>query len=561
MTNFGHDQNQRRLAFPPLAGSLPRCNNGVDRWVVLGLVGVALLLYGLNLGGVPLRDWDEGLVAQVAREMGQGGGLDGPTWLHPTLQGEPYLNKPPLIHWAIAALYYGAGVHEWTARLPGAVATVASVGLLYGVGRSLFVRRVPAVWGAVVYLTWLPVLRQGRLAMLDGGVLCFSLLLAWGLLRSRRDLRWTWVAGLGLGGLALTKGIVALLMGAIALGFVAWDTPRLLRSPYLWMGGLLGLAPAIAWYAAQGQTYGPEFWQIHFIGQSLQRITSQVDQRQGPPWYYPLELLKYGWPWLIFAPLALRRAWEERVWSWAKFSLTHFLGYGLAVSLMSTKLPWYALPLYPPLALMIGAEIGHWWDRDRAFGWLPLPPLRYPRSWIWPLALLAVASAGGAVYLLGYAEPRDWLVGWAAVAIACTLGVSAHLAVHGRGEFWLVLPWGTAIALALFFSSGQWLWELNEQYPVKPVAALLRDQVPSHTRLDMVYPSKRPSLDFYCDCNAVPLGLEALDRTAPPSYQDGQHRYLLIPTADAPALLAEGERWRSLGQAAPFTLLERRLHP
>lgn len=67
------------------------CDTWLDWvWVVILLLA-ALLLYTLNLGGVALRDWDEGIVAQVAREIAQPGGH----WLYPTLHGAPYFNKPP----------------------------------------------------------------------------------------------------------------------------------------------------------------------------------------------------------------------------------------------------------------------------------------------------------------------------------------------------------------------------------------------------------------------------------------------------------------------------------
>ena len=41
-------------------------------WTLLFLV-LALVLYLINLGEPMLRDWDEGTVAQVAREIGRAG--------------------------------------------------------------------------------------------------------------------------------------------------------------------------------------------------------------------------------------------------------------------------------------------------------------------------------------------------------------------------------------------------------------------------------------------------------------------------------------------------------
>jgi 4-amino-4-deoxy-L-arabinose transferase-like glycosyltransferase len=107
-----------------------KLSHSLDHLWMLGFTVLASLLLFLNLGDLPLKDWDEGLVAQVAKEIWQApaGSL---TWLHPTLWGEPYLNKPPLMHWLIAGLYGLAGLHEWTARLPSASLTLLSVPLLY----------------------------------------------------------------------------------------------------------------------------------------------------------------------------------------------------------------------------------------------------------------------------------------------------------------------------------------------------------------------------------------------------------------------------------------------
>src|SRR5918997_1349978 len=90
----------------------------------LGLFAAALVLWGLFLGDLPLRDWDEGTRALIAREIYRTG-----NWLYPTLQGEPYLLKPPLMDWLIALSYKLWGVQEFTTRLPGALFTACGVPL------------------------------------------------------------------------------------------------------------------------------------------------------------------------------------------------------------------------------------------------------------------------------------------------------------------------------------------------------------------------------------------------------------------------------------------------
>ncbi|HZH65698.1 MAG TPA: glycosyltransferase family 39 protein, partial [Flavisolibacter sp.] len=258
------------------------------QWL-FGFFVAALILWSIGLGNVSLRDWDEGTRALVAREIYRTG-----NWLHPTLQGEPYLLKPPLMDWLIALSYRFGGVKEFTTRLPGAFFSACGVPLLYLVAREVFLQRLPAVFAAGVYLTLLPVVRHGRLAMLDGMAVSFFLLLLLCLLRCRQERRWALGAGLCLGLISFTKGILVVPLGAIAFAFLLAERQLvLLSSPYFWLGILLGNLPAFAWYAAQWQHYGASFLQVHFQSQGLQRVSQAVEGHGGPPWYYLVELLKY----------------------------------------------------------------------------------------------------------------------------------------------------------------------------------------------------------------------------------------------------------------------------
>ncbi|MEL7475302.1 MAG: glycosyltransferase family 39 protein, partial [Cyanobacteria bacterium J06555_12] len=137
--------------------------SGRDWLWVLSLTLAAGLLYGLALGDVPLRDWDEGTRALVAREIAETN-----HWLHPTAFGQPYMLKPPLMDWLVALNFRTFGINEWAARLPGAIASALGIPLLFALGRSLFKHRSTALLSAATFLTLLPVARHGRLLMLDG---------------------------------------------------------------------------------------------------------------------------------------------------------------------------------------------------------------------------------------------------------------------------------------------------------------------------------------------------------------------------------------------------------
>jgi 4-amino-4-deoxy-L-arabinose transferase-like glycosyltransferase len=495
-------------------GDLERClqrgDRQTDSLITLGLWMAAIVLFVVNLGELPLRDWDEGLVAQVAREIWQSP-INSLTWLHPTLWGEPYFNKPSLVHSLMALMYSMGGVSEWTARLPGALLTAASVPLMYGVAREVFYPRPPAVFAALVYLTWLPIARHGRLAMLDGAVLCFFLLLINWLLRTRRDYRYALGVGIGLALICLTKGVmVGILLGAIAFLFAVWDTPRLLRSPHLWLGIVLGSVPVLLWYVAQWQEYGQAFLNTNLVDQSLQRIWQDVEANGGPPWYYLLEILKYSAPWLLFLPLGFKLAWVNRNLSWAKLALVWSVVYLVVVSAMATKLPWYILPIYPALALIAGAALADLWQKGRHTGVIQPKQTEYSSIWFGWFALLALGGWAGVIYFGWVSSPLEPDLELIMAIVAMTMTVAAVLVTRQNPQFLTVLIWGMYVALLLLMGSNHWVWELAEAYPVKPVAAIVQQHTPTQQKVFTSYPHNRPSLNFYSNRQVIPASTNQL---------------------------------------------------
>lgn len=495
-----------------------------DRFWTIGLFLVALLLYTIDLGGVALRDWDEGTVAQVAREMFQSGHLEG--WIFPRLWGSPYWNKPPLVHSLIALVYHWVGVQEWSTRLPGAFLSASAVPLLYQVARELFPLRLTALMGSGVYLTLLPVVRHGRLAMLDGVVVFFFLILLLGALRSRRDQRWSLGMGLGLAGMGLTKGLLALLLLTILLVFIALDTPRLFRTPFWWLGLGIGIVPILGWYGLQGLHWGWSALGVGLGDQGVDRVWTVVERNSGPPWYYLLELLKYTWPWGLFLPWGIRQLWHDRDLSWAKLLWIWGAGYLGAISLMGTKLPWYLFPLYPALALIIAVPLAQAWTGSGGWGAYAYSPRSIPPLWRGGLLFLTPIALGGIYYFSpwGIAPSPGGMV--SLLLATAGFGVAAFLSCRGNPLWILVLGWGWYLSLLVFMTTPHWLWELEEDYPVKPVAAIVQAAVPPKAIVYTNHPHHRPSLDFYSNHPIQPLGD---DRILAQASLENSSYYLVTP--------------------------------
>src|SRR5437764_5046355 len=127
----------------------------------------AVILYPSR--GFHLLEPDEGRYAQIPKEM-----LERGEWVVPTLQGEAYLDKPPLMYWLIALSYRILGVSPEAARLVPALCVHLTILLVYLLGRRSIGERA-ALWAAVLLSVAPGFVSIARLLLLDGLlVLCVT---------------------------------------------------------------------------------------------------------------------------------------------------------------------------------------------------------------------------------------------------------------------------------------------------------------------------------------------------------------------------------------------------
>src|SRR2546430_15546800 len=94
-----------------------------SRLALVAVLAFAALVVGLPAGQAPLWDPNEARYMLLARDI-----LEHGRWLVPDLRGEPYLNKPQLFFWSVAAASLPGGeVTEWTAAPPAGLSSVRAV--------------------------------------------------------------------------------------------------------------------------------------------------------------------------------------------------------------------------------------------------------------------------------------------------------------------------------------------------------------------------------------------------------------------------------------------------
>ncbi|MEB3309888.1 MAG: glycosyltransferase family 39 protein [Snowella sp.] len=505
-------------------------NYNDQQWTILFTIA-AIFLWLINLGGLSLRDWDEGYYATVSQDMFQRN-----SWLYPTYQGEPFLLKPPLIFWLIHLSYLVFNITDFSSRLPSAFIAALGVPLIYLIGREIFVNRSAAIFTASVYLTLLPVVRLGRLAMLDGIVNTFFLLAIFGLVKGKKSPHWLIVIGIGLGLITLTKGVLVLALGAILLIYIFLDKQyKILFNPYLWLGLILGFIPVFIWYGLQIHHYGETFIQVHFQSQSFDRLSTAVEGNTGPIWFYLVEALKYSAPWLFFCIPGFYFAVKDYQQSWAKLILIGGAVYLGTISLMTTKLPWYIMPFYVFFALATGVYLDQLWQYSR----------KYPKLIFYLLVLCGVVGLGGSIYF-AFFEQKGYLV-----LISLTLGSSllftAFQFFKNRPQFIPALIIGLYLTLIFLMLSPVWVWELNEAFPVKPVAQLIKQSTPENTMVYTSFPYSRTSLDFYSDRHVIAADENKLQDLLT------QSSYLLLEEAFFDKI--KNKNYRILGKTEGFVLI------
>jgi len=465
---------------------------------ILWAMACALALIGL--GGLPLRDWDEGTVARVAWELSQ---AEGAQVLLPTLWGKPYINKPPGLHALIGTvLRFWAGSlqpPEGLVRLVPALLSSLVVPLTGLVQWRLRPGdRLACLASAAVALSLLPVARHGRLAMLDGTQLSLTALFWWMMLGIERTPADRWralAAGLAASAMLLLKAPLLIPVAAAAA------LPLLIRGELrarwrlpqaCWLGA--GLVPGLLWHGWHGIMRGADALWL-WSGDGAGRVLLKAGEGSDLGWRVPLiEVLEGGWPWLALWPFGLAWAWRERRQRWGAWALSLQLVLGAVILALRTQLPWYSHSLWLPFALICGPVLA--WLIERSS---PMPPYRsilnrVPVFWL-GLGLLLVLAAAGTAFGLIPAPPE-----LAGVALVCGLGWSlgglllARCSRSQRGVGAASMVTGSWLSLALLFQSPLWLWELQETWSVAAPAALARG-IPGEVRV--LGHDERPSLNWY----------------------------------------------------------------
>lgn len=331
--------------------------------LIILLAGFIMLF---NLGGVPLLDPDEPVYAETPKEMLRFG-----DFVSPRIYGEFWYDKPPMYYWLVAASFKLFGVNEFAARFPSALLAVACALYVYYAASRLFGERAGLV-SALVLTTSIEFFYLGKAAVTDM-TLCFFLTVSLLAFLEKRYYLFYICAGLA----TVTKGPVGFLFpGAIIFIYMLLTRSfSLLREMKIPAGVVLFAVSGLPWYIAMYSIHGNAFVETFLGFHNVTRFTSP-EHPEGVLWYYFIPVLLLGFlPWTAVMAQAVWTALTDSRYQHARpllFLLVWAAFIFLFFTASRTKLVSYILPMYPPLAMIVGWYIDRIWDQRRGarpFGW------------------------------------------------------------------------------------------------------------------------------------------------------------------------------------------------
>lgn len=345
-------------------------DNRQQNWLsdILCLGMCLILFYTLWLGSYPLFTPDEGRYSEVAREMVATG-----DFITPRVNGVAFLDKPALYYWLQAIAIQLFGIKEWALRLFPALIGVLSCLMMYICGRRLFDRRTGLL--SAIILASTPLYFGGAhyanldlevAALISCSLLCFIT----GVMSKDKSRNLFLFAAYIFAALAfLTKGLIGFAFPSlIALSWMflgeRWDA---LRNIHLMKGIALAIAIVLPWYILV-QLANPQFLHFFFITQQVTRFLSKAEFNNPTPfWFYAPVILLGFFPWTIFFIQAMYKHVRNVLRDKAHHQVELYLLLWIAIififfSIPKCKMIGYILPIFPPIALLVGNYLSNAWD-------------------------------------------------------------------------------------------------------------------------------------------------------------------------------------------------------
>jgi len=295
-------------------------------WTLLLLLFLAV--HFVAMFTPPLLDDADGTHADAAQHMALSG-----DWVTLYVNGIRYLEKPPLPYWLAAIDYHLFGYNVFSTHLPMELGVLACAILAWVWSRRAYGERA-AFYAALAVLTSVGVFLWTRFFIPESLLTFFIALTLYGFLTGLEDRKpgRIYLAWASLAIAVLAKGLIApvFVFAAVAPYLFITGEWRRWRQLRLFTGLLLFLAIAAPWHVlaalrnpdhgnpvgnvpSPGHVHG--FLYFYFVNEHFLRFLGKRyphDYNKQSWIAYWLGQLAWLFPWSLFLPAALVRAWRNR---------------------------------------------------------------------------------------------------------------------------------------------------------------------------------------------------------------------------------------------------------
>jgi 4-amino-4-deoxy-L-arabinose transferase-like glycosyltransferase len=351
-------------------------------YYIIVILFAAAVYIGCMISPPSLMDDVDAVQAQIARNM-----LTSGDWVTARLDGVPYMEKAPLIYWAMAISYKIFGVHDWSARIPVVLSSIGLAWLTAAFGMWAF-GRLAGFYAGLCISTCVGLFLFTRIQIPDVMVAATMALSMWAFLRAidddePRPRTWAFVFAATLGTSLLLKSLIGVVFPVAACvvylaftrQFGSWKRLR----PF--SGLLVIIAIAAPWHILAMLRNPPYFdftlhsepgeyhgflWFFVMNEQVLRFLNLRYprDYNTVPRIWFWLFHLVWLFPWSVYFPAVAKLSFKpvDRAGKTRLLALC-WTGFVLVFFTFSTTQEYYSMPCYPALALLLGSAMamgGSW---------------------------------------------------------------------------------------------------------------------------------------------------------------------------------------------------------
>lgn len=326
---------------------------------LLLFIGAAVLFIPF-LGNVHLFDWDEVNFAESAREMIVSG-----NYSRVMINFQPFWEKPPLFFWMQVASMKIFGVNEFAARFPNAICGIATVLVLYNVGRRLYSHHF-GLWWAFIYIGCFLPHFYFKSGIIDPWFNLFIFLGIYFLVefisnyqKKQLVLQQLVLSAVCTGLGILTKGPVALLIVLLTYAvFIAFNKGRgFVKFSYYLLYAAIVFAISMLWFGYElftnGITFIKEFYEYQV------RLMATEESGHGGPLFYHFVVLVLGvFPASLFIFRFRKSASDTLIqYKTKQVMLAALIVILVVFSLVQTKIVHYSSFAYFPISFLAAVTV------------------------------------------------------------------------------------------------------------------------------------------------------------------------------------------------------------